>query len=117
VATLSSGRLVWAEIPDKNGYIKKRPAIVLRVSPDGQRVVVVACTTKCAEPLHADLEPLPWNADGKSATRLKKPTAAVCSWIAEVEVSAVVAHGEVSAERLRAVLTKVKAIHPELNET
>jgi hypothetical protein len=88
VSNLEQGRIVWAEILSPDGKKRKRrPAVVLTTTSEilpGQPFVVVAVTTQFTDPLPPDHVRLPWHPLGKVRTRLRKPTAAVCSWLAEI---------------------------------
>jgi hypothetical protein len=81
-AALQLGSIVWMEVPDANGYLKLRPAVI--VTPTGmigaaKRLQVVAISSRFSEPLPADHVLLPWHAQGHLRTRLHRKCAAVCN--------------------------------------
>ncbi len=88
--SLCQGRIVWVPIADKNGHNKyHRPFIILtpneEVAETEELFGVVASNTA------ANLNPrppfcidLPFHPSGKVGTRLRKPTVALCGWIAQV---------------------------------
>jgi mRNA-degrading endonuclease toxin of MazEF toxin-antitoxin module len=74
---------------DPRGNEKRRPVVV--VTGDDEitshvTVVAVAVTTTFPDPPPADHVPLPWDPTGRSATRLTRRSAAVCTWILAVPV-------------------------------
>jgi mRNA-degrading endonuclease toxin of MazEF toxin-antitoxin module len=110
------GSVVWAELPDANGIVKVRPAVVVSASADivaGGPVRVAAITTRLPLPLPADHVLLPWDRQGKARSGLRRKSAAVASWIAEVplhEVRQVV--GTLPPALVTELLTKVAAAKP-----
>jgi hypothetical protein len=77
------GSVVWAELEDANGFRKLRPAVVLTATADiaaGKPVRLAAITTRLLTPLPADFVLLPWNAQGKARSGLRRRCAAVASW-------------------------------------
>jgi mRNA-degrading endonuclease toxin of MazEF toxin-antitoxin module len=86
------GSVVWAELADANGIRKIRPAVV--VSPtadiaDGRTLRVAAITTRVISPLPDDHVLLPWDRQGKARSGLRRKSAAVGTWLAEIPHSAV----------------------------
>lgn len=79
---LEQGRIVWVELPSSDGTQKKRrPAVIITSTEEivaGKPFVVVAVTTKFADPMPADHVALPWQRERKVRTQLRKPAAAVC---------------------------------------
>jgi len=85
---LRRGRIVWATVRDRRGQAKQRPAIVLTPTADiraDKPVIAMAITTTFPEPPPHDHVPLPWHSRGQAMTKLRKRSAAVLSWIVEVE--------------------------------
>jgi hypothetical protein len=85
---LRQGSIAWAEVTDSRGNVKRRPVVV--VTGDAELsteliVVAVAVTTTYADPAPVDHVPLPWDPLGRSATRLTRRSAAVCSWLLPVQ--------------------------------
>jgi mRNA-degrading endonuclease toxin of MazEF toxin-antitoxin module len=79
--------VVWAELEDANGFRKVRPAVVVTPTAAiaaGQPVHVVAITTRLPSPLPKDHVLLPWDAQGKARSGLRRRCAAVASWQAEI---------------------------------
>lgn len=69
---------------------KDRPRVIVTPSDriaEGGPVDVVAITSKLPEPLPIDHVRLPWTPRRSARTGLRKPNAAVCSWVVEVEDS------------------------------
>src|SRR6266849_5974303 len=52
----------------------------------GQLVRVVAITTRLPTPLPDDHVLLPWDRQGRARSGLRRPSAAVASWLAEIPV-------------------------------
>ena len=83
MAPLGPGRLFWAVYPGKRGAGKERPMIVTSRRADIIRtgeVFAVVCSTDFYEPLRAVEVRLPSDPEGRSVTRLKQETVAVCDW-------------------------------------
>ncbi len=110
------GSVVWVELADANGIVKVRPAVVVSASADiaaGGPVRVAAITTRIPLPLPADHLLLPWDRQGKARSGLRRKSAAVASWVAEVplgEVRQVV--GILPPVVVTELLTKVAAATP-----
>jgi mRNA-degrading endonuclease toxin of MazEF toxin-antitoxin module len=89
VPTLEQGRIIWAELPSSDGtQVKRRPAVVVTPTSEiasGKPFMVVAATTKFGDPLPLDHVLLPWHSAGKARSQLRQPTAAVCTWLFEIE--------------------------------
>ncbi len=84
------GSVVWAELADSNGIKKVRPAVVVTPSADivaGQPLRVVAITTRLPTPVPDDHVLLPWDAQGRARSGLRRRSAAVVSWQAEIAVA------------------------------
>lgn len=93
-AYLIQGRIFWREVPNLiNDGEKRRPLVVISSPADiaaKSSVMCVACSHSTAMldalPPHCVLVP---PKIGKRATKPPRPTAAICSWIVEVEKSAI----------------------------
>ena len=88
------GDVVWLTVADPNGFRKRRPAVVVSTEVDvaGQKgVAAVAVTTSFTDPPPPAHLELPWDPFGRSSTRLRRRSAAVCNWIV------VAAHTDVEA--------------------
>ena len=107
---LQIGRIVWAEIADRNGIRKQRPAIIVSPSDDADTLTVVAVTSRVPDVLPDDHVLLPWHPQGHPRTGLNRKSAAVCSWLNQVTASDIrdVA-GIVPGPELLAILTKISA--------
>ena len=85
---LQLGSIVWAEIADANGISKLRPAVVVtptdRIS-ENSPLHAVAITSRLSEPLPADHVMLPWHPKGHPRTKLNRRSAAVCSWVVQIQ--------------------------------
>jgi mRNA-degrading endonuclease toxin of MazEF toxin-antitoxin module len=84
--------VIWAEVEDANGIRKVRPAVVISATEDiaaGQPVRIVAITTRLSKPLPDDHVLLPWDRQGKARSGLRRPCAAVATWLAEIAVAEV----------------------------
>ena len=85
---LRRGRIIWVTVRDRRGHAKHRPAIVLTATSDishDEPLVAIAITTTFPDPPPADHIQLPWHPQGRVMTRLYKRSAAVLSWIVEIE--------------------------------
>lgn len=84
MAPLGPGRIFWAIFPGDRGDGKLRPMITASKRTEILRsgtLFAVVCSTDFDEdaPLSEEV-PLPYDPDGNSITRLKRPTAAICDW-------------------------------------
>jgi mRNA-degrading endonuclease toxin of MazEF toxin-antitoxin module len=108
---LRRGRIVWASLRDHNGKAKERPAIVLTATPDIRLdgpVEVVAVTTAFPEPPPPEYVELPWDPQGRAKTRLRKRSAAVLTWIAELHHDDVLEYyGEVPSKVMKEILERL----------
>jgi mRNA-degrading endonuclease toxin of MazEF toxin-antitoxin module len=83
------GQIVWADIPDDNGVVKARPAVVVTpndVLAASDLLDVVAVTSRVPEPLPEDHILLPWHAQRHPRTGLNRKCTAVCSWVVQISV-------------------------------
>jgi len=88
VFQLSQGQVVEVEIPDPRGKnTKRRPVVLLTATNELATVdtyVVGAISATLKDPVPPDWVLLPWSADGRARTGLKKPSAAKCDWLTTV---------------------------------
>jgi len=75
-------------VRDRNGFRKRRPAIVLTPTAEiseAQPLVLMAITTTYPNPAPSDHIELPWNPDRRrTSTRLARRSAAVVTWLVTV---------------------------------
>ncbi len=113
---LSSGRIVWATIPDANGIQKLRPAVVVKAANPLDatgRYDVVAVTSRVLDPLPEDHVLLPWHPKGHPRTRLNRRCAAVCTWLVQIADSDIQdLAGIVPTPIMGTILAKVAAAVP-----
>lgn len=108
---LRCGQIIWTEMDDANGIRKARPAVIVtpdeRISAAGP-LDVVAITSRLADPLPDDHVLLPWHRQGHPRTGLNRKCAAVCSWVARIDVNDIQSVGGlVSGAVLADILSKV----------
>ena len=87
---LRRGRIAWARVSDRRGSFKQRPLIIVTATDDireDEPLIAMAITTSFGEPPPADHIPLPWHPQGRSITRLRKRSAAVLSWVIEIDAA------------------------------
>ena len=92
-----------------------RPAVVLHhldgLDP-GSPLVVAVGTTQVSRPLQDEEVLLPWHKDGLAKTKLRKPTAIICNWVAEVPQNEVRnVGGPVPDSHMKEILQKVLKYH------
>jgi len=108
---LRRGRIVWAEISDRNGIAKLRPVVILTPTeeiPNSNTLSVVAISTTFPDPPPGDYIPLPWHPRGHPITRLKKRSAVVAKWVATIEPQNVMEMGgDVPKKQLIAIDKKL----------
>ncbi|HJT32398.1 MAG TPA: type II toxin-antitoxin system PemK/MazF family toxin [Pirellulales bacterium] len=113
---LVTGRIVWAEIADANGFRKLRPAVI--VTPTEQLlspgvIDVIAVTSRLKDPLPSDYVLLPWHAQGHPRTGLNRRCAAVCTWLAQISESDIQdMAGVVPGAPMKAILNTIAATLP-----
>lgn len=111
-AHLELGRIVWAEIPDPNGFRKLRPGIVITATDQIREtgpLHLVAVTSRIPDPLPDDHVLLPWHPQGHARTRLNRKCAAVCSWVCRIATDDIRdGAGVVPGECLLRILSKVQ---------
>ncbi len=112
---LRQGSIIWIEVSDPRGNVKRRPVIVLTATDEiilDQLVDGVAVTTTFAEPAPSDCIELPWQPNGHPATQLRRRSAAVCSWLVQFRQSEVVSvEGYVPGKTFLRILQTVAEIN------
>ena len=117
MSDLRRGRIVRVEVLDpQNRNPKIRPAIILtpteEIRPDGDLVLLAITGSVNAAPADVQVA-LPWHRQGRTTTRLNKPSVAVCTWVFTSPVSSIRASGGiVPARPLLQILEKIKALTP-----
>ncbi len=117
VSDLRRGRIVRVEVPDpQNRNPKCRPAIILtptaEIRPGGDLVLVAITGSVNAAPADVQVA-LPWHRQGRTATRLNKPSVAVCTWVFTRPASSIRGYGGVVPDRqMLQILDKIKALEP-----
>lgn len=88
----SIGSVVWAELDDGNGNVKKRPAVVIEIREVDSALFahVVAVTTQLPEPLPENYVPLPWSRQATPKSGLRKKCAAVADWQQSIPIENVI---------------------------
>lgn len=104
------GRIVWVTITS-HGLTKDRPGVVLddRANFEDEATIFVAvATTKIPSELPDNYVLLPSRSPPPHPlTKLHRPTAVVCDWIAKVQVADIVAFGGwVPGKSLREIIEK-----------
>jgi mRNA-degrading endonuclease toxin of MazEF toxin-antitoxin module len=109
---LRRGRIVWAVLRDRHGNAKRRPAVVLTPTADirdDAPLIVVAVTTTFPDPPPDDCVPLPWHPAGRVLTKLRQRSAAVISWIAEMNADDVLDFaGDVPVKVMMEILKRIE---------
>jgi len=107
--SLQIGRIVWAEVADRNGIRKQRPAIIVSSATDSSdKLTIVAVTSRVPDILPDDHVSLPWHPQGHPRTGLNRRSAAVCSWVSQIDACDVLAaSGIVPGVELLAILNKI----------
>jgi len=86
---LRLGRVVWVVLADKNGNLKRRPALILTATSEihaGEKIAVMAISTSYPEPPPPGYIELPWHSDRRrSPTGLPSRCAAVLHWVRFIE--------------------------------
>jgi hypothetical protein len=103
--------LVWATVSDRRGHAKSRPLIILTATNDirpDEPLIAMAVTTTVSDPPPADHVLLPWHPQGRVMTRLRRRSAAVLSWIVEVEPAEITDfYGDVPARLMTEILKSI----------
>lgn len=80
---LYPGCIIRADMTDRNGYPKNRPAVILTPTAEiekGSPIIIFAISSKIKHPLPSNQVPLPADPDGTVGTGLDKDSVAVCNW-------------------------------------
>ena len=113
-APLQFGRIVWAEIADRNGIRKQRPAVIVTPTEritTSNLLMVVAVTSRVPDDLPEDHVLLPWHPQRHPRTGLNRKSAAVCSWLSEITANDIQdVAGVVPGAELLEIVAKIKAI-------
>jgi hypothetical protein len=96
VPNLCQGRIVWANVADARGNIKRRPVVIITSDDDidgAEEIVGVACshTSVHVEPRPEDYIEVPHDPAGVCRSKLRKPTVAICRWTVSLTKSALAA--------------------------
>jgi hypothetical protein len=122
VPSLCQGRIVWVPIADRNGHNRyHRPFIILtpneHIADSEQLIGVVGSNTAALlnprPPFCIDLR---YHPTGMVETRLRKPTVAICGWIAQVAKADIEPHnigGIVPPSIIESILDLRGTIPPE----
>jgi len=104
------GRVVWALLTSPDGKTtKRRPAVVLTSTEeikDDEPFAVVVGSTRIDDPLPPNKVMLPWNREGTTKSRLRKPTVVVCDWLCSIRKQDVVEFGGVLPAKLMVEIAK-----------
>lgn len=117
MSDLCRGRIVRVEILDpQNRNPKCRPAVILtpteEIRLDGEVVLVAISGSVNAAPAEMQVA-LPWQAQGRTATRLTKQSVAVCTWVFTSPVSRIQSYGGIVPDRqMLQILDKINALAP-----
>ena len=97
--SLCQGRILWLEIADPLGNIKRRPVVI--VTPNDQiesatTLAGIICSTTSARvrPRPADYIKIPHDPNRVCRTKLRKPTVAVCRWAVQLSKESLAAVDE-----------------------
>src|SRR5437016_8564218 len=111
---LRRGRIIWASVHDRNGFRKRRPAIILTPTeqiPAGESLEVIAITTTYGDPAPQDHVELPWHPRGHPRTKLNKRAAAVLTWIDRIDANDIQGFGgDVPPKLMVAILDQLKSL-------
>jgi hypothetical protein len=108
---LRRGRVVWATVSDARGHRKQRPLIILTPTDqirDDEPLQAMAVSTTFPEPPPKDHVQLPWHPSGRVMTKLRKRSAAVLSWIVELDIDDIVElHGDVPVKLMLEIFKRL----------
>jgi mRNA-degrading endonuclease toxin of MazEF toxin-antitoxin module len=97
VSSPSYGRIVIATVADQQGRNQKaRPLVIITPNKEiaaGEPLVAVAISTTYQQLDKSLYVTLPWHPAGNSRTKLKRDSAAVCTWLVEITESAIEGYG------------------------
>jgi hypothetical protein len=113
---VNQGEILWARCLDPQGANEKlRPLVVISRSGDianGEPIVGVAITTSIPHPMPDDYINLPWHAEGRVRTKLRRPSAASCRWLVTVnQDDCVEVRGHVAGALLVEIIDKTAKLH------
>lgn len=112
---LAQGSVVWAEVTDPRGRVKRRPVIVLTETTEiilDSPIVAVAITSSYPDPVPREFIELPWYAQGHPATGLRRRSAAACRWLVELHPSKVIEiKGYVPQKTLLAIVQRIRELN------
>lgn len=111
--TIMSGDLVWETVVDPSGNNPKtRPLVVLNTWIDlGTGKVNAACVAVTTRhPSSLDIAvPLAFDPSGRSKTRLRKQSWAICNWPIKIELSATAVAAGSAAAHMKEIVAGVRA--------
>ncbi|MFH0982464.1 MAG: type II toxin-antitoxin system PemK/MazF family toxin [Planctomycetota bacterium] len=114
---LAQRDIIWARVADSSGKIKERPLLILTATEEiilDQPFVALAISTTFPDPLPPNHVPLPWQADGKVRTGLRKRSAVVVDWQVVLRPSDVIERkGAISAEKMIQILECLAAVRAD----
>jgi hypothetical protein len=114
---LAQGSIVWAEVPDPQGTVKRRPLIVITETSEiilDHPVQTVACTSSYPAPPPLQYVEIPWHPRGHPATGLSRRSAAMCRWLVKLLPSQVQEiRGFVPTKTLLAIVQRVRELNAE----
>lgn len=87
---LRQGSIVWIEVPDPRGNLKRRPVVVVTATHEivlDAPIVGVAVSTRVSKPPRNVEVSMPWSPMGHPATRLRRECAAVADWLVRFKAS------------------------------
>jgi hypothetical protein len=96
VSRLCQGRIVWIDVSDARGNVKRRPVVIITSDDDidgADELVGVVCshTSVHVEPQPEDYIEVPHHPAGTCRSKLRKPTVAICRWTVSLTKSALTA--------------------------
>jgi hypothetical protein len=111
VARPQTGRIVRVVALDPQGKNpKRRPFVIVDESANPLVGVAISAEFKPNDPNYVEL---PWHAQGRVVTKLKKRCAAVCNWIQTFNESEILEYGGVVPTAIfKQVLTKIAKMNP-----
>jgi hypothetical protein len=79
------GRILWVEVADAHGNVKRRPVVIITSDDDiqlAEALVGVVCSHSSVhvQPRPADYIDIPHDPAGVCRSKLRKPTVAICRW-------------------------------------
>jgi len=113
---LERGTIVRAVAPGDRGQSKPRPLVIISdpnaLQDEDSTLVAVAISSSSLVSSSLTYVDLPWDAEGRARTGLRKPSTAVCDWIVEISADEITEiKGHLPAAPLALILEKVGIIH------